>query len=90
MHAMEVTGCCLRGPRRRVIKRELGQPSQLIVGSQFCTGLEHGSRGIITVRNCYQETSSDDTAEKSPLLEAVATKRLVKTRQSGKGVVVTV
>jgi hypothetical protein len=41
-----------------------GQPSQLIVRSQFCTGLEHGSRRIIIVRSRYQETSSEGTTEK--------------------------
>jgi hypothetical protein len=32
------------------------------VESQFCTGLEHGSRGIAIVRSSYQETFSEDTA----------------------------
>jgi hypothetical protein len=42
--------------------RDLGQPSQLIVGSQFCMGLEYGSRGIVIVNIHYQETSNEDTA----------------------------
>jgi hypothetical protein len=56
----------------------------LIVGSQFRTGLEHGSRGIAIVTIRYQETSSENTAEEYPLLEAVTRKRLVKTLQAGK------
>jgi hypothetical protein len=55
----------------------------LTVGSQFCTGLEHESRGIAIVRSRYQETSSKDTAEEYPVLEAVARKRLVMTLQAG-------
>jgi hypothetical protein len=37
------------------------EPSQLIVGSQLCTGLERGSRGITIVRNRYQKTFNEDT-----------------------------
>jgi hypothetical protein len=40
-----------------------GATVQFIVCSQFCTGLEHGSRGIATVNIHYQETSSENTAE---------------------------
>jgi hypothetical protein len=61
-HSTGKTGCYLRGPRRGVIKKRIGQPVQLIVSSQFCTELEHGSRGIATVESCYQATTSDDTA----------------------------
>jgi hypothetical protein len=43
-HATEETGCYLRGPRREVIKKRAGATRQLIIGSQFCKGLEHGSR----------------------------------------------
>jgi hypothetical protein len=39
-HATGETGCCLHGPRRGDMReRELGQPVQFIVGSQFCTCL---------------------------------------------------
>jgi hypothetical protein len=42
-------------------QRELGQPSQLTAGTQYCTGLEHGSRGIAIVNIRYQETSSENS-----------------------------
>jgi hypothetical protein len=57
-HATEETECCLRGPRR-----ELEQPSQLIIGSHFCTRLDHGSGGIAIINIRYHETSSENTAE---------------------------
>jgi hypothetical protein len=68
------TGCCLRGPRRGVTKKRIGAIKS-IVCSHFCAGLEHGSRGMAIVNICYQETSSENTAEEWPLLEAVTRKR---------------
>jgi hypothetical protein len=65
--AYENECCYLRGPCRGVIKKRLGQPGYLIVGSKFCTGLEHGSRRIATVMSRYQETSSEDTAVRKRL-----------------------
>jgi hypothetical protein len=61
----------------------------LIVGSQFCTRLEHGSRGIDIVNTYYQETSSENTAEEYPLVEAVTRKILVKALQTGSDLVFT-
>jgi hypothetical protein len=43
-HATEETGRYIHGPRRGVIKKRNGATTQLIIGSQFCKGLEHGSR----------------------------------------------
>jgi hypothetical protein len=37
---------------------------ELIAGNQFCTGLEHGSRLTAIVNIRYQETPSENTAEK--------------------------
>jgi hypothetical protein len=71
-------------PRRYKVENG-GSQFQLIVSSQFCTGLEHGSRGIAIINIRYQETSSENTAGKYSLLDAVTMKRLVKTLQAGKG-----
>jgi hypothetical protein len=72
-------GCCLRGPRHGGYKednwgnqvnwalqgklRRNFAKFQLIVGSQLCVGLEHGSSGIAFVNIGYQETCSDNIAE---------------------------
>jgi hypothetical protein len=82
------TGCCLRGPRRGIIKtREVGQPVQLSSAKEaekrwrcswvdswqeFCTGV------------CDKRTRASE-AEESPLLDAVTSERLVNTQQAGKG-----
>jgi hypothetical protein len=60
-----------------------GQESQLIFGSQFCTGLEHVSREIIVVNTHYQEMPSENIAEEYPLLEAVTRRGLQNTLQVG-------
>jgi hypothetical protein len=53
----------------------------LIVLCQFCTELEHGSRGIATVRSRYKKTSSKDISEEYPFFESVVRKRPLKTLQ---------
>jgi hypothetical protein len=61
-------GVFLRGPCWDVINK--GQ-SQLIISSQFCTGV------------CEDRTWASE-AEDSPLFETVARERLVKTQQAGR------
>jgi hypothetical protein len=44
---------------RRYLEDNLGRTRQLVAGSQFGTGLEHGSRGIAIVESSYQATISE-------------------------------
>jgi hypothetical protein len=37
----------------------MGQPSGLIIGGQVCMGLEHGSRGIVTVKHPLPGAASE-------------------------------
>jgi hypothetical protein len=61
-HAMEKKNGVLpkRSVPRSYIVENRNQVPELIrvVSSQFCKGLEHGSRGIAIVRSRYQKTSS--------------------------------